>query len=82
MKGNTIIKNGRLMTMDEREHADWIVIEDDIIKAVGDGDGYKAYLAKGSKLIDAGPVSYTHLDVYKRQNIRTPIFCRKRLSAG
>lgn len=57
MKGNTIIKNGRLMTMDEREHADWIVIEDDIIKAVGDGDGYKAYLAKGSKLIDAGQAS-------------------------
>lgn len=53
MKETTIIKNGKLVTMDERESADWIVIEDGLIKALGNGGGYEDFLTEESRLIDA-----------------------------
>lgn len=46
MKENTIIINGKLMTMDEKGTADWMVIERNRILEVGTGDDYKTHLTK------------------------------------
>lgn len=59
MKENTIIINGKLMTMDEKGTADWMVIERNRILEVGTGDGYKTHLTNRSKVIDARGGSVT-----------------------
>lgn len=59
MKENIVIINGKLMTMDERKRAEWVVIEKNLIKAVGDGEGYKKYLTETSKVIDAKGATVT-----------------------
>lgn len=53
MKGKLLIKNGRLITMDERKTGRWIYVSDGKIEAVGDGDDYREYLTDDTKLIDA-----------------------------
>ena len=52
MEERIIIKNGRCMTMDERQTADWIVIEGERILAVGDGDGWREFAQGSYRLID------------------------------
>ena len=52
MKERIIIKNGRCMTMDERQTADWIVIEGERILAVGDGDDWHQFALEDSRIID------------------------------
>lgn len=59
MKENTIIINGKLMTMDEKGTADWMVIERNRILEVGTGDDYKTHLTNRSKVIDARGGSVT-----------------------
>ena len=52
MEERIIIKNGRCMTMDERQTADWIVIEGERISAVGDGEGWRQFAQGSFRLID------------------------------
>lgn len=55
MKDKLLIKNGRLITMDERQRADWMLISRGRIEAVGSGEDYKAHIddAEHVEVIDA-----------------------------
>ena len=52
--------------------------------AYTDTEGVKVeILEKESEIyLDPGPVSYTHLDVYKRQDLCRRNHCQKRLGQG
>lgn len=53
MKNRIIIKNGKLMTMDDKYKGSWILIEDEEIKAVGAGEQYRTYISEDTNVIDA-----------------------------
>ncbi len=59
MSNRTLIKNAKILTMTERKTADWLVIEDDHITAVGGSDKYLKYTDNSCnvEIIDANGAS-------------------------
>ena len=60
---------GKILTMEKEEYAEALLVENGKIKAVGTQEELEA-MGRGAECIrlhGAVAVSYTHLDVYKRQ---------------
>jgi len=53
MHADILIKNGRCMTMEERETKDWLAIEKTRIIAMGDGNEYESLVGKDTVVFDA-----------------------------
>ena len=71
----TLIKNINIWTMDERDSRffGWILLENGRIASMGEGEtpDCESVIDGEGGVLTPGPVSYTHLDVYKRQVRRT-----------
>ena len=53
MEADIIIKNGKCMTMKNRETADWLAIKDGRIAAIGGGNQYEPMAEQAGLILDA-----------------------------
>lgn len=53
MGNRILIKNGNCMTMEQGPRCEWVLLEEDKIVKLGNGDGYRQYETEGIRQIDA-----------------------------